>query len=126
MSGGQAEISENSGDHRGIFNGGDDLQGATTEGASFNVDIEYPFTKALPGFRPSGRRSPFKSAPGGFVSKRAQLMRARVDRGGAPSGSSKVSLRVSGLPGMICGRSLAFGASVGLAPAHFGCGRRPR
>ena len=39
-----------------------------------------PFTKALPGFRTSGRRSPFKTAPGGF---RAQLMRAGAEGGGA-------------------------------------------
>ncbi len=72
-------MGENLGNHRGIFNAGNDFQGATTVGAVFDVDIEYPFTKALPGFRPSGRRLPFKTAPGGFVSKRAQLMRAVLE-----------------------------------------------
>ena len=48
----------------GSSHGDDDRQGATTLGAGFQVDIEHPFTKALPGFRSSGRRSPFKTAPG--------------------------------------------------------------
>ena len=99
-------MSENSGDHRGIFNGGDDFQGAAAIRTVFNVDIEYPFTKTLPGFRPLGRHSPFKtvlrledpflvknprfaflgkparrsaSRPSGFVSKRAQHMRGEVE-----------------------------------------------
>ncbi len=57
--------------------------GAATLGAVFQVDIEHPFTKTVPGFRPSGRRSPFKTVPGGFVSNRAQLRRAGA-AGGAP------------------------------------------
>ena len=69
-------MGENLRNHGGIFDSGNDLQGATTVGAMFHVDIEHPSTKTLPGFRPSGRRSPFKTAPGGFVSSRAQLMRA--------------------------------------------------
>ena len=81
--GGPAQMREDLGDHGGIFDGGDDRQGATTLGAVFQVDIEHPFTKALPGFRSSGRRSPFKTAPGGFVSSRAQLMRVGAEGGGA-------------------------------------------
>jgi hypothetical protein len=77
-SGGQAEMSRNFGNHRRVFDGGDDFQGTAPVRAGFDVDIEYPFTKALPGFRPSGRCSPFKTAPGGFVSNRAQLMRPVV------------------------------------------------
>ncbi len=78
-SGGQAEMGENSISQRGIFNGGDDLQGATTVETMFYVDIEYGFTKAFSGFHPSGRLVPFKTVPGGFVSSRAQLMRAELE-----------------------------------------------
>ncbi len=67
---------ENLRNHRGIFDSGNNLEVAATVRAVFHVDIEHPSTKTLPGFRPSGRRSPFKTAPGGFVSSRAQLMRA--------------------------------------------------
>jgi hypothetical protein len=49
---GQAEMGEDLGNHGGVYDGGDDLQGAATMGAVFQVDIEHPFTKALPGFRP--------------------------------------------------------------------------
>jgi hypothetical protein len=38
---------------RGIFDGGDDRQRATTLEAVFQVDIEHPFTKALTGCRPN-------------------------------------------------------------------------
>ncbi len=72
-------MSEDLGDHGGVFNGSDDFQGAPAMGTVIDIDIEYPFTKTLPGFRPSGRRSPFKTAPGGFVSNRALLMRSGVD-----------------------------------------------
>ena len=58
---------------------GDDLQDAATVRAVLNVDIEYPFTKTFPGFRPSGRQLPFKTAPGGFVSSRAQPIRAELE-----------------------------------------------
>jgi len=44
--GGQAEMSENPSDHKGIFNGGDDLQGVTAMGTVFDIDIEYPFEQA--------------------------------------------------------------------------------
>ncbi len=56
MTGGQAQMSVDLGDDRGIYNGSDDLQGATAVGADFNVDIEFPFVKTLPGFHFSGRR----------------------------------------------------------------------
>jgi hypothetical protein len=36
-------MSEDLGDHRGIFNGSDDLQGATTVRDVLDVEIEYPF-----------------------------------------------------------------------------------
>jgi hypothetical protein len=76
--GGPAQMGEDHWQLRGIFDGGDDRQRATTLEAVLQVDIEHPFTKALPGFRPAGRRSPFKTAPSGFVSSRGQLMRAEV------------------------------------------------
>ena len=31
------------GDHRRVFNDGDDLQGAATVRAMLDIDIEYPF-----------------------------------------------------------------------------------
>jgi hypothetical protein len=62
---------EGLGDHGRRFDGGDDLQGAAAVGTLFHIDVEHPFMKALPGFRPSGQRSPFKTAPGGFVSSPA-------------------------------------------------------
>ena len=71
-------MSENFGNHRGIFNRGNDFQGTATVWAVLDVDIEYAFTKTFPGFRPSGRPLPFKTAPGGFVSSRAQLMWAEA------------------------------------------------
>jgi hypothetical protein len=36
-------MGENSGDHRGLFDGGNDFQFATTVGAVLHVDIEHPF-----------------------------------------------------------------------------------
>jgi hypothetical protein len=71
-----------------MLDGGDELQGAAALGTVFHIDLEHPFMKAPPGFRPSGRRSPFKTAPGGFVSSRAQLIRA-----GAKGGGGSWSLR---------------------------------
>ena len=43
--GGQAQMSEDLGDDRGIYNGGYDLQGATAMRTTLdiNIDIEYPF-----------------------------------------------------------------------------------
>ena len=72
-------MGENLGNHGGIFDSGNDLKVAATVGAMFHVDIEHPVTKTLPGFRPTGRLWPFKTAPGGFVSSRAQLMRTDVE-----------------------------------------------
>ena len=62
-------MGENLGNHGGMLDGGNDRQGAAALRAVFHIDLEQSFTKALPGFRPSGRRSPFKTAPGGFVSR---------------------------------------------------------
>ena len=36
---------------------------AAALGAVFHIDLEHAFTKALPGFLPLGRRSPFKPLP---------------------------------------------------------------
>ncbi|MGH8488489.1 MAG: hypothetical protein ACREXS_06395 [Gammaproteobacteria bacterium] len=41
MTGGQAEMGEDLGDHGGIFDGGDDLQGAAALGTL--LDVEHPF-----------------------------------------------------------------------------------
>ncbi len=41
-------MGEDFGHHRGLFNSGNDFQGAATEGAMFHVDIEHPFEKAGP------------------------------------------------------------------------------
>ena len=46
-------MGENSGDHRGLFDGGNDFQGAATVRTVFNVDIEYPFEQ--PGPADTGR-----------------------------------------------------------------------
>ncbi len=52
--GGQAEMSEDVGDHGGVFNGGDDFQRAAAVRAFFNIDIEHPFEQ--PGPADAGRR----------------------------------------------------------------------
>ena len=113
---------EDLGNHGGMLDGGDDLQGAAAVRALFHIDLEHSFTKALPGFRPSGRRLPFKTAPGGFVSSRAQLMGAGAAGGGTSAWSAEGVLALTGtfgkpgtgmLPawrpkdGMISGRNLA-------------------
>ena len=36
------------GNHRGIFDGGEDLQGAAALWAVFEIDIEYPLEQARP------------------------------------------------------------------------------
>jgi len=46
--GGQAEMGEDLGDHGGIFDGGDDLQGAAAVGVVLNIDIEHPFEQPGP------------------------------------------------------------------------------
>ena len=43
-----AQMSEDLGDYRGIYNGGDYLQGATAMWTPLDVDIEYPFEQAGP------------------------------------------------------------------------------
>ena len=41
-------MSENFGNHGGIFNGGNDFQGAATVWAVLDVDIEYAFEQPGP------------------------------------------------------------------------------
>jgi len=41
-SGRQAEMGEDLGNHGGVFDSGNDLQGAATVGAMFHIDIEHP------------------------------------------------------------------------------------
>jgi len=36
-------MGEDLGDHGGIFDGGDDLQGTAALGTLFHIDIEHPF-----------------------------------------------------------------------------------
>ena len=45
---------EDLGNHGGIYDGGDDRQGATAVGALFDIDIEYPFEQ--PGPAQAGKR----------------------------------------------------------------------
>jgi hypothetical protein len=45
-------MGEDLGNHRRIFDGGDDFHGTATVRAVFDVDIEYPFTKAPPWLSP--------------------------------------------------------------------------
>jgi len=40
-SGGQTEMGKDPGNHGGMFDGGDDLQGATALGAVLDVDLEH-------------------------------------------------------------------------------------
>ena len=81
----QAQMSEDLGDDRRIYNGGDDPQGAIAMRTPLDVDIKHPLMKIHPGFHTSGRCSPFKIARGDIVSKQTQLMRARVEWGVTPS-----------------------------------------
>jgi hypothetical protein len=73
-------MSKHLGNHRGIFNRGDDFQGAATVRAMFDVDIEYPFTKAVPDFRPLGPAFDFQNSSRRFCESFAQLMREEVER----------------------------------------------
>jgi len=41
-------MGEDFGDHRGIYEGGDDLQGSAALETLFNIDIEYPFEQPGP------------------------------------------------------------------------------
>ena len=77
------------------------FRGAATMGAVFQVDIEHPFTEALPGFRPAGRRSPFKTAPGGFVSSWAPLMETGAAGGGTSAWSAEGVLALTGTFGTV-------------------------
>ena len=52
--GGQAEVREDLGDHGGIFDGGDELQGAAALRALLDVDLEYPLEQ--PGLAQAHRR----------------------------------------------------------------------
>jgi hypothetical protein len=81
-----------------MLDGGDELQGAAALGTVFHIDLEHALAKALPGFRPSGRRSPFKTAPDGFVNSRAQLIRAGA-KGGGGSWSADEVLALTGAGG---------------------------
>ena len=47
----QAEMGEDPGNHGGVYDGGDDLQGAATIGPVFQVDIEHPFEQPGPARR---------------------------------------------------------------------------
>ena len=44
---------EDLGDHDGIYDGGDDRQGAAAVGAVFNIDSEHPFEQPGPAQAPS-------------------------------------------------------------------------
>ncbi|MEN8259075.1 MAG: hypothetical protein ABFS02_00555 [Pseudomonadota bacterium] len=48
MTGGQTEVREDPGNHRGFFDGGDDLHVATTVSTVFDVGIEHPFKQTGP------------------------------------------------------------------------------
>ena len=48
-------MGENFGNHLGIFNRGNDFQGAVTVWAMFDVDIEYPFEEPSPAHVGSSR-----------------------------------------------------------------------
>ncbi len=45
---GQAQMGENLDDHRGLFDGGDERQGATTVGTGGHVDLTHPFEQMGP------------------------------------------------------------------------------
>jgi hypothetical protein len=77
----QAEMSEDLGDHRGFFDGGDDLQGAAATQGQCSLSIANT-----------------------RLSSRAQLMRVGADGGGASPCSAEVSWVLSGAFGMISGR----------------------
>ena len=68
----------------GMFDGGDDLQGAAALRALLDVDLEHALIKALPGFHPSGRRSPFKTRSRRFCEQTGLSSWGQVPREGAP------------------------------------------
>ena len=45
---GWARVAKNLGNYRGLFNGGDERQGATIEGTGGHVDLEHPFEQLGP------------------------------------------------------------------------------
>jgi hypothetical protein len=47
-SGGQTEMGEDLGDHGGMLDGGDDLQGTAAMGAVFYIDLEHSFEQPGP------------------------------------------------------------------------------
>ncbi|MGH8658811.1 MAG: hypothetical protein ACREV4_10180 [Gammaproteobacteria bacterium] len=100
-------MDEDFGDHGEIFDGGNDFQGSAAAGTPFNIDMEYPFTKALTGFHPLGRPSPFKTTPGGFVSSRAQFMRPGTEWWSASQGSAEEAFGLTGALGMVSAHRLA-------------------
>jgi hypothetical protein len=61
---------EDLGNHGGIYDGGDDRQGAAAVGALFNIDIEYPFEQPS-----SDGQAPQQGAP-----RRGRLRGMGVDR----------------------------------------------
>jgi hypothetical protein len=78
----------------GMLDGGDELQGAAALGTVFHIEHAYE----SPGFRPSGRRSPFKTIPVGLMNSRAQLIRAGA-KGGGGSWSAERVLALTGAVG---------------------------
>ena len=72
-------------------------------GAMFHIDLEHSFTKALPGFRPSGRRSPFKTRSRRFCEEPGPAHGSRRHRG-TSAWSPEGVLTLTGTFGMISGR----------------------
>jgi hypothetical protein len=72
---GQAEMREDLGSHGGMFDGGEDRQGAAAVGTLFNIDSEHPFEQ--PGI---------------------SLMRASAEGGGASPWSANLSLASGRIP----------------------------
>ncbi len=87
-SGGQAEMGEDLGDHGGMLDGGDDLQGAAAQGAVFHIDRENSFEQPGP------------------------LIGAGAARGGTSAWSAEGVLALTGTFGMMSGCSLALGAKA--------------
>ena len=94
---------EDLGDHRGIFDGGDDLQGAAALGAVFYVDSDHPFEQ--PGPAGAGRQR------GRWRVTVVSCALALTGALGKPGTGRLPAWRPE--DGMISGRSLALGASTG-------------
>ena len=75
-------MGEDLGNHRRVFNGGDDCQGPATVRAVFDVDIEYPFESSSPVHAPSRAvmRGPVRIFSGVLINERS----ARRDQGTDP------------------------------------------